>query len=567
MKIMRRVFGLTLAGVFYGAIAATVMGVAAESQAAGGRAFEVRFDEGARAAPATGRLVVYLIAPGAKLPRVTSPGDGPFFQDPQPMYGIDVRDWTPGTVATVDDAATGFPVELSKLPPGDYRAQAVLDMSRADSSWQREPGNLYSTVVPVTISPAGLRGTDGQPVTLTLSKVVEKRKASRVNGAAGNDDFVGAGGAEIFEVKSELLSKFRGKDVMLRAGVVYPMGFDPTHSTKKYPAIYSIPGFGDDEAGALSLAQRRRDGMRPGPRADLAQAAFDIVLGPESPNGHTLFADSDNNGPVGEALVKELIPALEKKYPLIAEASARLVTGHSSGGWSSLWVQLNYPDTFGGCWSSSPDPVDFRRFQLVDIYRDSNFYRKDGKDEDTPSYRSQGESKMTIRQENRMEEVIAPCNGSGQQWDSWAAVFGPRNEDGKPAMLYDPQTGEIDHKIAEKYRRYDVAELLRHNPATYGPIFREKVRLIVGGEDSFYLNEAVELLQETLKEVSPQVTLEVLPGYIKIVPGTDHGSVMGSNEARAFPAEMLEALRKAGHIPPEANVAPAGADGAGSKHP
>src|SRR6185295_1412012 len=97
------------------------------------------------------------------------------------------------------------------------------------------------------------------------------------------------------------------------------------------------------------------------------------------------------------------IPALEAKYPLIADAHARLLRGHSSGGWSTLWLALTYPEIFGATWSTSPDPVDFRRLQLPDIYAGPNMYSGvDGKD--LPSYRGAGQERMTIRQENLMEE-------------------------------------------------------------------------------------------------------------------------------------------------------------------
>ncbi len=72
------------------------------------------------------------------------------------------------------------------------------------------------------------------------------------------------------------------------------------------------------------------------------------------PFGHSVFADSANNGPVGEALIMELIPAIEERFRIIAEPSAQFVGGHSSGGWSSLWLQVTYPDYFGGCWSTGP---------------------------------------------------------------------------------------------------------------------------------------------------------------------------------------------------------------------
>lgn len=530
--------------------------------------FEVAFDASLRAQPATGRLVVYLIAPGSSLPRAAHPASGPFFEDPQPMFGIDVRDLAPGAAAPVDDRATSFPVAPSRLPPGEYRAQAVLDMRRDDSNWRREPGNLYSDPVTVTIA-----AEMNAPIRLTLSKAVEPPAVSRVPGIGGDERSLGDGGAEVFEIRSELLSRFHGRDVFLRAGVITPSQPGPAgaNPARRYPAVYVIPGFGGDHRDALGVAHLRREGRMLSPAAlELSRRAFEIHLGPESGNGHTLFADSDNNGPVGEALVKELIPALEAKYPLIAGPDARFVTGHSSGGWSALWLQLNYPDTFGGCWASSPDPVDFRRFQLIDLYGDENFYRRNGAPSDTASYRSAGECRMTIRQENQMEEVLGPGNTSGQQWDSWLAAFGPREDapggGGRPAALFDPVTGTINRAIAEKFRRYDIADRLRREPKKYGPIFREKIRLVVGGEDNYYLNEAVALLQESLNEAFPQVALDVPPGYIRIVPGLSHESIFRSSERRAFPGEMVEAFRRAGHIPPPPPAGDAAAPGAADPH-
>ncbi len=546
-----------------GLLAAGCLGTAAH---AAPLTFEVTLDAAVAeqpAAGATGRLVVYLIAPTSKLPRAAQPSSGPFFEDPQPMFGVDVL--ASGLVTGADakvivnDRATSFPVAPSKLPPGTYRAQAVLDRFHLDSEWRREPGNYFSDIVTFTIP----EGNEPLNVALALTKKTEPPKASRVPGIGGDEKNLGGGGAEVFEVRSELLSRFHGRDVMLRAGVITPNSPpDPQNPERKFPAVYIIPGFGGNEREALGRVRARAEGQMSTPtRVELSRHSFEIVLGPESGNGHTLFADSDNNGPWGEALVTELIPALEAKYPLIREPSARFVTGHSSGGWSSLWLQLNYPETFGGCWSSAPDPVDFRRFQLVDLYADANFYVKPDSADDTSSYRGEGgENKMTIRQENLMEEVLGPGNSSAQQWDSWFAAFGPcepvlpspnaPSARRRAAPLFDPKTGAIEPMIAQHFRRYDIADLLRKDPQKYGPIFREKIRLLVGSADSFYLNEAVVMLQESLNSAYPQVTMEVLPGYIKVIEGADHGTLMGTPERRAFTKEMLDEFRKAGHIPP-----------------
>src|SRR5262249_35921870 len=157
-----------------------------------------------------------------------------------------------------------------------------------------------------------------------------------------------------------------------------------------------------------------------------------------------------------------------------------------------LWLALNYPETFGATWSTSPDPVDFHKFQLPDIYGEPNMYGKVREAgpaaagvtlaaiDPYPSYRVAGAPKMTIAQENLMQEDLAPDNTSGTQWDSWQAVFGPRNSRGNPAALYDSKVGFIDKSVAEQYRKYDIAGLLRRQPERFLPIFRDNVRVVVG---------------------------------------------------------------------------------------
>ena len=131
---------------------------------------------------------------------------------------------------------------------------------------------------------------------------------------------------------------------------------------KRYPVVYEIPGFGGTHFVAFGAALRSA--------TDVAGVEMlYVVLDPICRLGHHVFADSANNGPCGRALVEELIPHIEKKFRGLGTPAARFVTGHSSGGWSSLWLQVTYPDFFGGVWSTAPDPVDFRDFQRIDLYR------------------------------------------------------------------------------------------------------------------------------------------------------------------------------------------------------
>ena len=45
--------------------------------------------------------------------------------------------------------------------------------------------------------------------------------------------------------------------------------------------------------------------------------------------------------------------------------------GGSTGGWEALAAQVFYPDDFNGAYAACPDPIDFRAYTVVDIYKDT----------------------------------------------------------------------------------------------------------------------------------------------------------------------------------------------------
>lgn len=484
--------------------------------------------------------------------------EGPFWDEAQPCFGMNVENLKPGESTTLPDTCSAFPVGPAALPPGKYKAQARCIVDRQHSDWDNCPGSLSSPEVTFEIL------ADSQEVAVELVLSQSPRVSPEIN----------VGRVEFVKIRSELLSQFYHHDVELHAGVVLPIDYDPSRT---YPAVYHVAGFGGDHRGALRQANMSTSAAPESDAGKLARSAFEIFLDAESPNGHTLFVDSENNGPRGESLVRELIVEIEKRYPLAKSPAGRVLRGHSSGGWSTLWLVSEYPDVFGACWSSSPDPVDFRRFQLTDIYADKNIYfaedpaavryqapaailpvtanslrelcsyRKVVRTKGTPP---QVISTMSAMRENLQEEVLGPGNTSAQQWDSWQAAFGPRAKDGTPAPLFDPRTGVIDSKVAQSYRKFDIADRLRKDPKKYAPIFSQRVRLCVGELDNFFLNEAVALLKADV-EAQPVsgVQAESRHGYIKIIAGHDHGSIFGTPEIRGIPGEMLAHFARAGLAP------------------
>lgn len=498
-------------------------------------AFLVSFDQSVQESAARGRVIVYLIREDAGLRRA-EPADGPFFSNPQPMFSADATGLRPGEVLRLDDEnAEFFPVLPSELEPGRYRVQAVLDQRRQNSSWRREPGNLSSEIETMVVTERGVR----VPTHLRLTEKVHAPDPAQDATA----------GVHFIRIRSERLSEWRGRDVYLNAGVIEPVDYDPK---RRYPVVYEVPGFGGDHQSARRTRRWLHSAPADSPAGELARSAFWVVLDPEGPNGHHLFADSANNGPVGEALVKELIPAIDAAFSTIPESSARLLRGHSSGGWSTIWLLMTYPETFGATWSTSPDPVDFSSFQALDIYTEPNAYRYDDMGEvvwRTSYSDAEGTPGMTIRDENRMEEVLGPGNTSAQQWDSWLAVFGPRTDAGTPANLFDPMTGAIDGRVAKHYEKYDIVRRLRRDAPKLGPVLKERLHLVVGDMDNYDLDEAVVKLRSALDAMTFAAPEGGFGGYIEVIPGADHSSVHTASVVRDFPRQMLQYLTQQGHCP------------------
>jgi hypothetical protein len=310
----------------------------------------------------------------------------------------------------------------------------------------------------------------------------------------------------------------------MRAGVVLPASYAKERD-RKYPIFYEIPGFSGTHAMAQQALARNA--------TDLAGVeALYVMLDPSCRHGHHVFADSANNGPVGRALIEELIPAIEGRFRAVGRPEARLVTGHSSGGWSSLWLQINYPEHFAGCWSTAPDPVDFRDFQRINLYRPGENMFVDEAGNRRPIARRGGKPVLYYRPFSDMEEVM----GHGGQLASFEAAFSGRGPDGRPARLWDRRTGAIDPAVARSWERYDIRLVLERNWPALGPKLRGKLHVYMGDQDTFYLEGATVLLRESQRKLGSDAVVELFPGK-------DHSSLMDRSLRARIAREMETRLR------------------------
>ena len=330
---------------------------------------------------------------------------------------------------------------------------------------------------------------------------------------------------KLVDVPSKLLSDFHRRPVRLRAGIVLPKSF-ATEPSRRYPVLYVIPGFGGTHRGAVAIADRN-------PTVVAGVEMLYVVLDPSCRFGHHVFADSENNGPARSGVDRRVDPAHRKAIPGAGRPTARFLTGHSSGGWSSLWLQVTYPDFFGGVWSTAPDPVDFRDFQRINLYRDGENMFTDDAGKPRPIARRQGKPVLYYRPFSDMERVM----GHGGQLASFEAVFSPRGRDGKPQELWDRTTGTIDRVVARSWEKYDIRLVLERNWKTIGPLLAGKIHVYMGCEDTFYLEGATVLLKQSLMKLGSDAVVE-------IIPGKDHGTVLDKALRECIHREMAEAYKR-----------------------
>lgn len=464
--------------------------------------FHLKYDSIISSKPVSGRVYVMLQSDTTKEPRF-----GPGWINTQPFFAIDIKNWKPGEEVILDNKILGHPVRLEKLPRKKYAIQAVLDINIDNRDFSVAPGNGYSNVMIKELNYA-----KDSFVTLIINNVVPEKEFEETQ--------------EIKEVNinSELLSSFYERQIKMKAAVLLPSSYK-NNPNKFYPTVYIIPGFG----GTYHYYSSYKELYVTGSNIEKVY----VLLDPDCSKGHHVFADSDNNGPRGKALIEELIPYIEKEYRVIPEPSARLLTGHSSGGWSSLWLQITYPGYFGGVWSTAPDPVDFRDFQKINIYNPSENMFVDNKSKNRPIARFNGKPAIYYKQFSDLEIVI----GDGGQLHSFEAVFSPRGVNGQPMKLWDRNTGEINQNVAKHWEKYDIRLQLERNWSVLEPELSGKLHVYMGKKDNFYLEGAVKLLKKSLRKLGSDAKIELFNGR-------DHSTLLDPAMMQRINDEMDQIILK-----------------------
>lgn len=496
-------------------IAALLVSHSGQSQQAAvpehsGHPFKIEVTLAPSIAEASGRLLVFVTANKVEHGEIE-----PDFTEPRSVWieAEEVHDLKSGKTVDVDLNSPGYPDKFSQLPAGDYSAMAVLDTNHDYAYAGLSGGDLRGPVKAI----GHLSAAQSTPIRLTLDTVVPEPKLDAPEGV------------DVVRFTSPALSEFWGRPIQMNAAVVLPPSYK-SNPGRRYPTMYWTHGFGGTFPRILNRSDMFVRGMANGTLPEMIY----VMLDEHCPGGTHEFADSVNNGPWGKALTRDFIPYLEQKYRMDAKPSGRLLNGHSSGGWAVLWLQVAYPEFFGGTWPTAPDPSDFHSFTGPNLLANppENFYRKpDG----SPwmLVRLGGKDRVSLEDFARQEAVLGSYGG---QIASFEWVFSPRGKDGAPEQLFDRADGKINPEIAKAWEKYDVATIIRNNADRLRPLLQDKIHLTVGTIDTFHLDEPARLLQKTLQDAG-------IRAQFTYVEGRDHMNLYQGGLMEKITKEMMQVAR------------------------
>jgi len=138
---------------------------------------------------------------------------------------------------------------------------------------------------------------------------------------------------EYASVQSDSLGK------ELKFAIQFPPSYE-RDTKRRYPVLYFLHGmFGNEREferrGVAAAVNKLRDGGRIG--------EF-IIVSPAGEN--SFYLNAKNGARYEDAIMKDLIPYIEKTYRVISTPSGRAIQGISMGGWGALLLAFKYPGMF-----------------------------------------------------------------------------------------------------------------------------------------------------------------------------------------------------------------------------
>ncbi len=134
-----------------------------------------------------------------------------------------------------------------------------------------------------------------------------------------------------------LKSASLGRD--LKFAIQLPPSYD-RDAKRRFPVLYFLHGMNGNEGEferrgvAAAVDNLRQQG----------KAGEFIIVAPDGQN--SFYLNSKNGDKYEDAIIKDLIPYIEKTYRAVGKTEGRAIQGISMGGWGALLLAFKHPDMF-----------------------------------------------------------------------------------------------------------------------------------------------------------------------------------------------------------------------------
>ncbi|ADB39621.1 alpha/beta hydrolase [Spirosoma linguale] len=147
--------------------------------------------------------------------------------------------------------------------------------------------------------------------------------------------------------QARLLESMVMNSSLMNQAVKFSIYLPPDYyiSNRRYPVVYLLHGYGDDETGWVQFGEADRIadvGIKSGELPPMI-----IVM----PNGGASWFVNDYQNKVRyeDMFVQELIPHIDSMFRTRTQREFRAISGLSMGGFGSLTLAMHHADLFGSC--------------------------------------------------------------------------------------------------------------------------------------------------------------------------------------------------------------------------
>jgi enterochelin esterase-like enzyme len=237
-----------------------------------------------------------------------------------------------------------------------------------------------------------------------------------------------AGSLNEVTIKSVALAENLIGEKTERTIIVYlPPAYDT--STKRYPVVYFLPGFGNRSMDVSS------EDINKLIQAGVIQEMIIVVVPGDNQLGGSFYVNSPVTGNWEDFVVQEVVGYVDNHYRTIARVESRGISGHSMGGFGSLNIATLHPDVFGTVYSLSPGLYDKNGLA------NSQFFNV----EYTIQKFLDGQKAVLAKPEDQQLEAVLSKQYLNYQATAYGYAFAPAPE--RPPFYFDYPYSESNGKL------------------------------------------------------------------------------------------------------------------------